>query len=29
MAERGDIPGGIDLKFALECYLIAAAFENA
>ncbi|CAD8208114.1 unnamed protein product [Paramecium octaurelia] len=28
MAERGDTPGGIDLKFALECYFIAAAYEN-
>lgn len=28
MAERGDTPGGIDLKFAIECYFIAAAYEN-
>ena len=25
MAETGDLPGGIDLQYAYECYLIAAA----
>ena len=28
MAEKGDIHGGIDLVFALECYTIAASFDN-
>lgn len=28
LSEKGDVPGGIDLKFALECYLIAAAYDN-
>ena len=28
MAESGDIPGGIDLKYAYECYLIAASLDS-
>jgi hypothetical protein len=29
MAETGDIPGGKNVEFAYECYLIAASFDNA
>jgi len=25
MSEEGDIPGGIDIKYAYECYLISAS----
>ena len=28
MAESGEIPGGINLSFALECYTIAASYDN-
>jgi hypothetical protein len=28
MAENGDMAGGINLDFALECYHIAASFDN-
>jgi hypothetical protein len=28
MSEKGDIPGGVNLVFALECYTIAASFDN-
>lgn len=29
MAENGDIAGGRNLEFALECYQIAASYDNA
>jgi len=29
MAETGDIPGGIDLDYAHECYIIAASNNSA
>lgn len=28
MAESGDIPGGINYQFALECFTIAASYDN-
>lgn len=28
MAENGDIPGGVDLKYAYECYSIAASHDS-
>jgi len=28
LAEMGDIPGGVDLEMAYECYLIAACYDN-
>ncbi|KRX01629.1 hypothetical protein PPERSA_03713 [Pseudocohnilembus persalinus] len=28
MAENGDLPGGIDLAYAYECYLIGASFDS-
>lgn len=29
MAQNGDIPGGVDLRYAFDCYIIAAAHESA
>ena len=29
MAQNGDVPGGVDLKYAFDCYLIAAANDSA
>ena len=28
MAQSGDIPGGVDLKYAFECYLLAASRDS-
>lgn len=28
MAEKGDIPGGVDLKQAYQYYLISASYDN-
>ena len=28
MAENGDLPGGIDLKYAYDCYCLAAAHDS-
>ncbi len=29
MAQNGDVPGGVDLNYAFECYLVAAANDSA
>ena len=28
LAEKGDIPGGVNLAYAVECFTIAASFDN-
>jgi len=28
MAEQGDLKGGFDMKYAYECFLIAASFDS-